>query len=133
MIRALIFSALLLAGCATVPPSQSPQGDWQIVSIAGQSAEGEGEVHFDPPGGAVRGRAPCNGFGGLQYTLAGARILMTGDGAMTLRACADPLRQERERIFVDVLFKSPHFRIDDDRMLLTGPSGQVVELRREPN
>jgi len=133
MMRAAVLSLLLLAGCATAPAplgAQSPQGDWLTVSIAGQPAEGEANVHFDAPGGAVHGSAPCNSFGGMTYTLAGARILIGGHGQMTLRACADPARQERERIFTDVLFKSPHFRIDGDVMQLTGPSGDVVELRR---
>ena len=132
MIRALVLSAVRLAGCATTGPlgDQSPQGDWLTVSIDGQPAEGEGTVHFDAPGGGVHGRAPCNGFGGNRYTLAGARILMSGDGMITTAACADPRRQERERIFMDVLWQSPHFRIDGDRMMLTGPSGKVVELRR---
>ena len=136
MMRAAVLSALLLAGCATAPApgvplgQQSPQGDWIVSRIAGQPAEGEGQVRFGPPGGAINGRAPCNSFGGLTYTLAGARILTAGNGAMTRMACADPARQDRERIFADVLFRDPHFVIYGDVMMLTGPSGDVLELRR---
>lgn len=131
--RAIVLFALLLAGCATTPVPlgpQSPEGDWQLMRIGGQSAEGEGQVRFDAPGGTINGRAPCNGFGSISYTLAGARILTEG-GMITTAACADRDRQERERILMDeVLWKSPHFVIYGDRMMLTGPSGAVVEMRR---
>ena len=134
--RAIVLSALLLAGCATTPVPlgpQSPEGDWRLVRIGGQSAEGEGRVHFDAPGGGISGQAPCNGFGSTTYTLAGARILTEG-GIITSAACADRARQERERILMDeVLWKSPHFVIYGNRMLLTGPNGAVVELRRAPD
>ena len=134
MIRAAVLSMLLLAGCETpsVPlGQQSPQGNWVITRIGGQEAAGEGHVHFDPPGGQIKGRAPCNSFSGASYTLAGARILST-DGAVTEMACLDQQRQARERIFLDVLFQSPHFVIYGDVLQLTGPSGAVVELRRAP-
>lgn len=133
MLRALALSAFLLAGCATTPVplgQQSPEGDWLLVRIGGQSAEGEGRVHFDAPGGAISGQAPCNGFGSTTYTLAGARIL-TADGIITSAACLDEARARRERILMDeVLWKSPHFVIYGERMMLTGPSGAVVELRK---
>ena len=137
MIRAAILSALLLAGCATTPASvplgpQSPEGRWVLVRIDGQSAEGEGRVHFEAPGGIISGQAPCNGFGSIHYTLAGARILTEG-GMITTAGCRDEQRAHRERVLMDaVLWKSPHFVIYGDRMMLTGPGGEVVELRRAP-
>ncbi|HEX5776489.1 MAG TPA: META domain-containing protein [Caulobacteraceae bacterium] len=135
MIRALVLSGMLLAGCATAPTplgQQSPEGDWLLVRIDGQRADGEGRIHFDPPGGGISGQAPCNGFGSIQYTLAGARLLTSG-GMITTAGCRDEPRAHRERVLMDaVLWKSPHFVIYGDRMMLTGPGGEVVELRREP-
>ena len=59
MIRALVLSGALLAGCATTPVplgDQSPQGDWLLVRIDGQRADGEGGIHFDAPGGGISNR-----------------------------------------------------------------------------
>ena len=135
MIRALVLSGALLAGCATTPVplgDQSPQGDWLLVRIDGQRADGEGGIHFDAPGGGISGQAPCNGFGSIAYTVAGARLL-TSDGVITTASCRDEQRAHRERVLMDaVLWKSPHFVIRGDRMMLTGPGGEVVELRRAP-
>ena len=71
--------------------------------------------------GKLTGSTGCNSFSG-SYTSSGSKLTITL-GAMTQRACVDPVLNAQESAIVEQLSKVTAYTISDDVLSLTGSGG----------
>jgi heat shock protein HslJ len=108
-------------------------GRWTVGTLAGdQPATPAGDITFDANRKAIAGATACNFFQG-DYETSGGAELKINVGMMTRRACAGPAG-EHERVLLEALASTRGYRIDADRLTLTGTGGAVLaELTRAQN
>lgn len=121
------FAAVLLAGCAALPPPAADLAgtSWRVAAINGAPvpAAGDYSMRFDSSGG-VGARFGCNHMGG-RYRLTGSTLVIS-DMATTLMGCPEPQgthEQQAARILalpMQVSFAS------NERMGLSNASGSIA-------
>ncbi|MCB1504614.1 MAG: META domain-containing protein [Hyphomicrobiaceae bacterium] len=139
----LSLSAILVAFVAAVALSaivtnaswagSSLAGRWSIVSLnGGKLATPAGDITFETGDRTINGATACNFFRGT-FETSGETDLAIHVGTMTRRGCSGPAA-ESERAFLRAMAEARAFRIDGDRLELTGTdSRSLVELLRSPD
>jgi heat shock protein HslJ len=73
--------------------------------------------------GRASGRTGCNSYG-ASYTKSGNSISFEAP-IQTEMAC-EPAAMEQERVFSTLFVESETYRIEDDKLILRGPNGELV-------
>jgi heat shock protein HslJ len=103
---------------------------WRLASLGGRDPDGEPPFfRLTREGREVRGDGGCNNFRGT-YELDGERIRM-GPLASTRRACAEQSRNAQETALLAALEAATSWRVEGDRLLLLGATGELAVFRAE--
>ena len=135
---AMPFSAIVsatdgavLTGCCRVADAAGLAGTrWQVVALRGDAvdrydADGEPPTLAFGDDGQVGGNAGCNGFFGPFRDSGGA--IAIGPLATTRMACP-PARMDLEADFLAALEATAGYRLDAERLSLTGDGATLVDL-----
>ena len=121
-----LLAALLLAACVSPAMSEAEiEGvDWHLVGLEGQAVGWTASLRFD--GASVTGKAPCNGFGGVNAAkLPGISL---GPLRATRMACPD---LAAETAFFDALQAMQRAELDQGHLYLIGAEGRIMEFARD--
>ena len=129
--RALLFAALLLGGCAAggYDGRQISGVQWRAVDINGIPVTGATPPTLLLQGGRATGSGGCNSFTGSFQTLTKARVRMSGISS-TRMAC-DPAIMDQERRYLSILegAEGYSFYADGSVSLISG-DGRAIRFRR---
>jgi putative lipoprotein len=97
---------------------------WALTEVAGATAEGtEAHLVFDADG-RMAGSGGCNRLG-ASYVARGDGAFLAGEAFSTMMACPD-LAMATERAVFAALSAARGWRIEGDRLTLSGPDGAVL-------
>ena len=122
-----------VSGTGTIPPgSTSPvleSTTWKLISMPNavvRTGTPEREANFvlRASDQTISGTGGCNSFGG-NYNLNGDRISFTRVMS-TMRACADPVANNTEQLFLRALSRTYRWRIVGQNLDLLDSSGSVL-------
>jgi heat shock protein HslJ len=122
MRRLLLLFCLAFPAAAETVPGGPFDRDWQLLAMDGVRFPAEASLGL-PADGEVTGKAPCNRFAGVNRQSLPA--LGLGAIAATRRAC-DALDEETR--YFDALAEVNLAELRDGHLILTGPSGRVLEF-----
>lgn len=137
-IVAILFAILALAGCATSPAGQGPEGGgepgvpltntyWQLVSVAGEEvpetgSERKAHILFLDDG-RVSGFSGCNEYMG-NYQVRGENLLFDSMGS-TRMACEENLVEE---LLFASFAKTVGVNLDGTELRLLGEAGEELAV-----
>ncbi|MDJ0498229.1 MAG: META domain-containing protein [Acidimicrobiia bacterium] len=127
--KTLVLIAVLLVavGCGDGEPSGAttdlprPDGDWQLVD--GVVTSPEFPITMSITGTEVSGRAACNSYFGT--VMVNTAAIEFGEMGSTAMAC-EPAAMAAESAFLTALAAAEAFEYRNDRLVLTGPSDDLV-------
>ena len=120
----LALVALAEPEAAGTPGAADLAGDWTLAEIGGApAAAGVGTTLTLGDAAEATGSGGCNSFHG-SYSLDGETFRF-GAIAATRRACPGP-QMEQEARFLAALDATRGFRVESDRLLLLGETGDVL-------
>lgn len=105
-------------------PVPALEGAWQVVSIGGKAWSGPKPATVSMSYNWIGAGAGCNG-GGASWTLPGPGRLRLGDFSVTDMLCDEELMRAETDLFGAVM-QATGYRIDGERVLLTGPRDIVL-------
>lgn len=142
-----LMAALLFAACSSSPtptPDAKDTGEkppvaasatadivgaWTLTTIAGRAALRGTTLTLES--GKASGNSGCNSYNG-PYTLAGSTLGVTSV-TRTERACVDGAKMDQETEFFAMLESSTKAARKGAQLTLTGPKGELVFTRAQPN
>lgn len=121
-----------LKGCGGAPAAEHVsviEGNWRVVSIAGQPVRGRAPLAVAFQDGRISGNGGCNGFGGDFRFQRG--VLDAGPLISTRRACAEPALMRQETALTGLLGQRLSVSTNRaGRLVLTARSGRTLVLER---
>ena len=144
--RTLILPALLLASCASHPPSAAPSGaaqaaaaptslhgtTWQLVDLSGTAPLSDVRATLSfPEEGRLAGTGSCNRYFG-SVKLTGDAMEIAGVGS-TKMACPEPIMGQENR-YLQALQGATRYAIDGDTLSIwvKGSDKPLRFSRQEP-
>jgi heat shock protein HslJ len=128
-LAAALMTAALLAACSA-GGSDLDSTTWTLVSIDGASLLAGSHISLEFRDGNAGGNSGCNAYGGPYTARRGGSLSIAGL-SMTDMACMDPEGvMEQESVYLDALTRAAAYRIDGDRLEITG--GPVLVFVRQP-
>ena len=126
-----LLSTAALAGCATVPEG-SPLGAWELVAVDGERpvSAASRPITMELGPSVIRGKAPCNGYGG-GYRIVDGRLDLT-DMSITVAGCIrrDPVPENiDDSDFIDTLNGGRLRLVGASRLKVTG-DGRTLTFKR---
>jgi len=118
----IIFVAIALA-LASCQAAADLGGDWELVSLNGETVPDDIEITLSVAEGAVSGRAACNGYMG-SLVQEGTKVTMGRLGS-TKMMCPPPL-MEWERRFLGAMREVSRAASGPDSLTLSDESGDTV-------
>jgi len=131
MPRSLILALPLAIFCAASPAltetsrSDTLKGEWHLIGAQGLRAPAPLSLSFDTGGHKFAGKAPCNHFFGS--TTGDLPTLILSKIGATRMACPD---LQTETSYLTALSAVTTAEIKNDRLILSGPDGVLLELGR---
>lgn len=99
---------------------------WQLVALNGNVLPAGPEISLVFDGDRVRGTTFCrNSFEG-HYALTLDSKLIISNRAVTEIACLTANLNVLERAYLDILFSTPAIRIENERLVVYNPAGEMV-------
>lgn len=122
-------SALLLAACATTPPSVG--GTWRAADVNGLPVTGARPLTLTlGPDGRASGDAGCNSFSGT-YAFRSRDRIDLGPLARTEMACEPRQVMEQEARYLSILEAAESYsRYGDGSLSIIAPDGRAIRFRR---
>ena len=129
---AVLFAAAALGACATVPAGASVLGAWELVAVEGEApvSAASRPITMELQPSVIRGKAPCNGYGG-GYRIIDGRLDLT-DVSITVAGC---IRRDRaptnidDSDFIDTLNGGRLRLVGASRLRVTG-DGRTFTFQR---
>lgn len=115
---------------AGVPPEMVGTS-WRLVRLDGRELDPElPEVTLSFESARASGSGGCNWYTGWLEEAAFGRLVVS-HLAVTRRSCVHPRIMDRESRYLAALEGSKTYRLDGDRLVLTGTTTGSLEFRRE--
>lgn len=128
--RALMLTALILAGCAGAATGGRLGGDWRAVDINGVPVAGGRAVTLRlGPDGTAAGSSGCNSYSG-SYRLRSQQGIEFAPLAVTEMACEQPAMEQESRYLSILRGVTGYSFYSDGSVSLIASDGRAVRLRR---
>jgi heat shock protein HslJ len=133
MIAMMVFAALMVGACSG-NTTNSPVGDWKLVSYGSAASPTPAAAGVDTTitfasNGQVTGNVGCNSFGG-DYSVSGSQITFKPITS-TLMACGDAIDAQEAEV-LRVFAGTATFQVAGDTLTITTADGaSVVVLERK--